>query len=179
MARISVLLRSAARSVAAAERTPASDTATHDTSRADAADTGLPLSIVLLDLDHFKRVNDDYGHFAGDRVLEATAALLRRHLRPGDFAARFGGEELVLVLRHLPLRNASEVADRIRVALSTMPMPDLDLTITASFGVVAHDGHETAEALLARADVALYRAKHAGRNQVVADLDRAPADSAV
>lgn len=137
---------------------------------ADSAYTGLPVSVVLLDLDHFKRVNDDYGHLAGDRVLEATAALLRRHLRPGDFAARFGGEEFVLVLRQLPLHNAGDVADRIRVALSTMPLPGLDLSITASFGVVAHDGHETAEALLARADAALYRAKRAGRNQVVADL---------
>lgn len=145
----------------------------------DSVFTGLPLSVVLLDLDHFKQVNDDFGHFAGDRVLEATAGLLRRHLRPGDFAARFGGEEFVLVLRELKIEEAAAVADRIRVALATMSVPDLSVTITASFGVVAHDGYETAENLLARADVALYEAKHAGRNRVVSDRGGLRAPTAV
>ncbi len=117
--------------------------------------TGQPFCLALLDLDHFKAFNDTRGHQAGDTHLRRTAAAWRRQLRAVDVLARYGGEEFGILLPATPLPEATEAIDRVRGAT-----PDEQ---TASAGVVQWDGEESAEALLARADAALYRAKDAGR----------------
>ena len=129
--------------------------------------SGQPLSLVLLDLDHFKRMNDRQGHVQGDRHLRQTAQGWVRQLRAGDMLARFGGEEFVVILPDSELPKGREAADRLRAAV-----PGGE---TASAGVAEWDGKELAEALLARADKALYEAKAAGRNAtMVARPGRAP-----
>jgi diguanylate cyclase (GGDEF)-like protein len=117
--------------------------------------TGEPLCLALVDLDHFKAFNDRHGHQAGDRHLRRTAASWRRELRTVDVLARYGGEEFGVLLPSCDLERAREVLDRVRAAT-----PDDE---TASAGVVHYDGRESGESLLARADAALYRAKHSGR----------------
>jgi diguanylate cyclase (GGDEF)-like protein len=117
--------------------------------------TGDPLCVALLDLDHFKVFNDRHGHQAGDAHLRRTAAAWRRELRTIDVLARYGGEEFGVLLPDCDPSQAGEVIDRVRRAT-----PGGE---SASAGVVAYDRRETAESLLARADAALYRAKHAGR----------------
>lgn len=131
---------------------------------------GSPLSIVMIDLDHFKRFNDTHGHIAGDAALCAAAGVIRDSLRPSDFAVRYGGEELMAVLPDTPIGQAEMVAERLAERLRTaMVFPDMRLPlphITGSFGVasLAHGGDE--QALMAAADAALYRAKQAGRDRV-------------
>ena len=117
--------------------------------------TGEPLCVALLDLDHFKLYNDTHGHPAGDAHLRRTAAAWRRELRSIDVLARYGGEEFGVLLPSCDPERAREVIDRVRFAT-----PNGE---TASAGVVLYDGKESAQSLLARADAALYRAKHAGR----------------
>ncbi|WP_295452078.1 sensor domain-containing diguanylate cyclase [uncultured Thiodictyon sp.] len=134
---------------------------------------GEPLAVAMLDLDHFKRFNDAYGHEAGDAVLRAVGALLNASLRAGDLACRYGGEELTLILPGTSLDAARERLDGLRRAIMQTRIlyrgGDLP-AITASVGVAVAGGEETdATALLARADAALYRAKEAGRNRIVAD----------
>jgi diguanylate cyclase (GGDEF)-like protein len=121
--------------------------------------TGEPLCVALLDLDHFKAFNDTYGHPAGDAHLRRTAAAWRRELRAIDVLARYGGEEFGVLLPACEPAMAREVIDRVRFAT-----PNGE---TASAGVVLYDGEESPDALLARADAALYRAKHAGRGVTV------------
>ena len=121
--------------------------------------TGDPLCLALLDLDHFKAFNDRHGHQAGDAHLRRTAAAWRRELRTIDVLARYGGEEFGILLPSCDIEQAREVLDRVRGAT-----PGGE---TASAGVVAYDLREDADALLARADRALYRAKHAGRGVTV------------
>ena len=133
-------------------------------------------AVVLIDLDHFKRVNDRYGHQAGDEVLRRTAALLRANIRATDRLARWGGEEFVLLMPATDRALALTLTERLRKTLSAAPMlPQDDAThdadpsqgrISASFGVAIVRGDESFESALARADTALYRAKEAGRNQV-------------
>lgn len=129
---------------------------------------GTALALFMLDIDHFKRVNDTFGHEAGDRVLEETGALLRRHLRQSDCAARLGGEEFVVLMPGSSLADATAVAERLRAELAAQIRSDPS-SITASFGVASLRADESGSDLLARADAALYRAKNAGRNRVVAD----------
>jgi len=117
--------------------------------------TGQPLCLALLDLDHFKAFNDTHGHQAGDAHLRRTAAAWRRELRAIDVLARYGGEEFGVLLPNCDAERARQVVDRVREATPSGE--------TASAGVVTWDGRESAESLLARADAALYRAKHAGR----------------
>jgi diguanylate cyclase (GGDEF)-like protein len=121
--------------------------------------TGEPLCLALLDLDHFKAYNDLHGHPAGDAHLRRTAAAWRRELRTIDVLARYGGEEFGVLLPSCEIAEAREVIDRVREAT-----PGGE---SASAGVVAYDGRESADSLLARADAALYRAKHAGRATTV------------
>jgi diguanylate cyclase (GGDEF)-like protein len=121
--------------------------------------TGEPLCLALLDLDHFKAFNDQHGHQAGDAHLRRTAAAWRRELRAIDVLARYGGEEFGVLLPSCDITEAGEVIDRVRRAT-----PNGE---SASAGVVAYDGRESADSLLARADAALYRAKHAGRGMTV------------
>lgn len=131
---------------------------------------GSPLSIVMIDLDHFKRFNDTHGHIAGDAALSAAAGVIRDSLRPSDFAVRYGGEELMAVLPDTPLSLAEMVAGRLAERLRTaLVFPDMRLPlphITGSFGVACLAAGGDEHALMAAADAALYRAKQAGRDRV-------------
>ncbi|MCB1781035.1 MAG: diguanylate cyclase [Candidatus Competibacteraceae bacterium] len=133
---------------------------------------GEPLAVAMLDLDHFKRFNDTYGHEAGDAILRAVSNLLRRLLRAGDLACRYGGEELTVVLPGSSLDDARVRLDTMRQAimdLRVLHQDDVLPTITISIGVaVAAVGETDASTLLNRADAALYQAKAQGRNRVVA-----------
>lgn len=132
--------------------------------------TGRPLSLAVIDLDHFKRINDRYGHAGGDAVLLHLAALLRRELRPLDLAGRLGGEEFIIVLPDIRLDGALQVVDRLRrIAAGSLPVPQQHpgLRYTFSAGVAEWMGHDTPERLIRRADVALYVAKAQGRDRVV------------
>jgi diguanylate cyclase (GGDEF)-like protein len=132
--------------------------------------TGRPLSLLVLDIDHFKQINDAYGHAAGDQALAATAALMRRASRGGDLVARLGGEEFCVVLPETDLAGAATAAERLRSALEQehVLFEGHRLHLRASFGVAAccGDAPESGSDLLRRADAALYRAKAAGRNRV-------------
>ncbi|MCS0615895.1 diguanylate cyclase [Massilia kyonggiensis] len=134
----------------------------------------VPVSLVLVDIDHFKRVNDDYGHAVGDAVLRTIAQQLRLGIREGDIACRYGGEEMVLLLPECTAADAGTRAEAIRVALAAIaphPQGEGPQRVTASFGVAAFPQHaQDAEALFWAADKALYRAKQQGRNRVVAEV---------
>jgi len=131
---------------------------------------GSPLSIVMIDLDHFKRFNDTHGHIAGDAALSAAAGVIRDSLRPSDFAVRYGGEELMAVLPDTPNGLAEMVAERLAERLrTTMVFPDMRLPlphVTGSFGVATLGAGGDEYSLMAAADAALYRAKQAGRDRV-------------
>jgi len=125
------------------------------------------LSVVIADLDHFKAINDSFGHNVGDEVLKAVAAVIRSNMRTTDFMARFGGEEFVLLLPETGRVGAELLAERIRRALELQPVAGLKQPVTASFGVATAQPSESAKDVLKRADDALYRAKNAGRNCLV------------
>jgi len=129
---------------------------------------GNSLSLAMLDLDHFKRINDGYGHLAGDKVLKIIANVLSKRLRPTDFIARFGGEEFVLLMPDSALADALAVAQGLRAAIEACPFhfKGEPVTITVSMGVAQFQPGERSDLALKRADEALYRAKAAGRNQV-------------
>jgi diguanylate cyclase (GGDEF)-like protein len=136
-----------------------------------AARFGERFSIVLIDLDDFKAVNDTHGHPVGDAVLVEVAQRLVTHTREVDVVARFGGEEFVLLLPQTDLEGACRVADKVRDEVAAVPVETdgLSLSISLSAGVACHPRHgATAAALLAAADEALYRAKHTGKNRVQA-----------
>ena len=127
------------------------------------------MAVILLDVDHFKHINDRYGHAAGDLVLGSVARLLMSGIRNCDVVARWGGEEFVLALPSTPLEGASEVAERARRRLETASIVTPDgqqIPVTASFGVAQLDPQETLEQLIDRADRAMYSAKSSGRNRV-------------
>jgi diguanylate cyclase (GGDEF)-like protein len=125
-------------------------------------------SLIICDIDHFKRTNDTYGHQAGDDVLTSFAALLKRKCRPGDLVARYGGEEFVLLCADCDNTAATRRAEAIRQELANVPQAALSgARVTASFGVTELQAGDTAETLLRRADRALYQAKDRGRNMVV------------
>jgi diguanylate cyclase (GGDEF)-like protein len=132
--------------------------------------TSIPLALVMLDIDHFKKVNDTYGHQGGDEVLIAVADLL--HPEPGDdiLAARYGGEEFALILPEATLEIGQRGAERLRRQVEDLAFtgPLADLRLTASFGVAAlpHPAIGTMDQLIREADEALYRAKRNGRNRV-------------
>ena len=128
-----------------------------------------PMSTILLDVDHFKQFNDEFGHPAGDEVLKTVAKVLRANTRPTDLVARYGGEEFVVVLPETPISDALAMAERIRRNVEQEPWPQR--TITASFGVVDTGSHIRNERdLIARADEALYRAKASGRNCISTNI---------
>lgn len=131
---------------------------------------GNSLSLAMLDLDHFKRINDGYGHLAGDKVLKIIANVLSKRLRPTDFIARFGGEEFVLLMPDSALADALAVGEVLREAIAACPFhfKGEPVTITVSMGVAQFQPGERSDLTLKRADEALYRAKAAGRNQVQA-----------
>jgi diguanylate cyclase len=129
---------------------------------------GNTLLLAMLDLDHFKRINDNYGHLAGDKVLKIIAGVLRKRLRGSDFIARFGGEEFVLLVPDTTLPVGVKLAQTLRAAIESCPFhfKGERVTITVSMGMTAFKPGERSELVLKRADQALYRAKDAGRNRV-------------
>lgn len=131
---------------------------------------GRPLTMMLIDVDHFKPVNDTYGHDVGDEVLAGLAQVIVKSIRTADLAARFGGEEFVVLLPETDLLSASVVTDRIRQMTEMTPFHvnhDINtLNVTVSIGAAQLKNGESGAELLKRADEALYKAKHAGRNQV-------------
>ncbi len=124
-------------------------------------------AVITCDLDHFKLVNDTWGHAAGDRALKEFGALLARTVRQDDLAARFGGEEFVLLLRSSSLHTAVLVAERLRSSVMNLHIHATAHTLTASFGVVQLSGSVDINQAIEQADRLLYEAKHAGRNRVV------------
>ena len=137
-----------------------------------------PLSCLYLDVDHFKQVNDQYGHDAGDQVLQTVSEVMIEVVRLGDVVARYGGEEFVIMLPGAGMTQAQETAERIRVAVenSTTELDkDLRIKVTVSIGLASivpekntiADASEISEQVLNRADRALMRAKTTGRNRVV------------
>ncbi|WP_114390467.1 PleD family two-component system response regulator [Notoacmeibacter marinus] len=139
-----------------------------------AAKRQAPLSVMMMDLDHFKQVNDIHGHDGGDTVLREFAQRLRRNVRGMDLACRYGGEEFIIIMPETDQQTARQVAERLRMAIEAAPFalgpgkPDIDLTVSIGVSSVVGD-EETASSLLKRADLALYAAKDSGRNRVIAD----------
>ncbi len=134
--------------------------------------SGQPLPVILADLDHFKQVNDCYGHLTGDRVLAQCATLLRQQIRTGDLLGRYGGEEFIIGLPKTRLEEALVIAERIRSQLARTTFSGLNnetFTVTISCGVAVAQTGENLERLIDRADQALYAAKKAGRDRVVVD----------
>lgn len=129
-----------------------------------------PLSVVMLDIDHFKRINDSFGHSAGDEVLRQVAQTLAHACREGDVLARWGGEEFVLLLAETDRQQAVQFAERLRQLLATLPIPvgNVPLQLTCSFGVAALRGDHGIDELILLADQQLLRAKQNGRNRVEA-----------
>lgn len=140
----------------------------------DATRRGAELGLILLDIDHFKSVNDGYGHDAGDEVLREVAKRVGTLTRSVDLVARFGGEEIVVVVPDASVGEARAVAERIRHNIGALPIPLStragELSVTVSIGVAGRlPGDRTASEMMKRADVALYRAKGSGRNRVIAE----------
>lgn len=127
------------------------------------------LALIMLDIDHFKRINDDFGHAAGDMVLKEMAQLVRDLIRSSDVLARWGGEEFMILVPRDGHEAATSLAEKLRRAIEVHEFPEVR-NVTASFGVSEHAPGDTMESLCARADDALYRAKHGGRNQVCLQL---------
>jgi diguanylate cyclase (GGDEF)-like protein/PAS domain S-box-containing protein len=131
---------------------------------------GQALSLLMLDIDHFKAINDTFGHQAGDHVLIEIASRLRRSLRGNDMVARWGGEEFIVLVRDCALPDAGRLAENIRAAIAEVPFGPMG-RITVSIGAAEARDNEDLQSWLSRADQALYRAKRAGRNEVVADTE--------
>ncbi len=129
-----------------------------------------PLTIAMIDIDHFKQVNDTHGHEAGDKVLKDTAAILSEALRMPDKVGRYGGEEFLIMLPHTTLAQGRKIADRIRVSVGKweFDIGTKKIKLTVSIGVIQYKAGEDLERFLSQADKALYEAKTGGRNQVVA-----------
>lgn len=127
-----------------------------------------PLSIVLVDIDHFKNVNDNHGHIIGDHVIKRTAHILKTNLRDSDLLCRWGGEEFMMLLPKCEIDHANVLAEKIRsqIESETIAIDGKNIAITASFGVCEYLGNETQNELFERVDKALYSAKNLGRNRV-------------
>jgi diguanylate cyclase (GGDEF)-like protein len=136
-----------------------------------AAKTGQPLVVLMADLDHFKAVNDQYGHLAGDEVLRDVATRIKSALREFDLVGRYGGEEFVVLLESTSAHTAKQVAERIRRRIAGGPVHTASATVevTISQGLTLHREGDDVQSLLKRADQAMYRAKSVGRNCVVED----------
>jgi diguanylate cyclase (GGDEF)-like protein len=126
------------------------------------------LTLLFLDLDHFKQINDNHGHHLGDMVLQQTAAYLSKQCRPYDTVVRWGGEEFIILLRETDEAAALHFAERIRAGIRDELQRSFPFTVTISIGMAQYQDNETLEELTERADQALYRAKQTGRNKVVA-----------
>ena len=147
----------------------------------EAKSTGAPLSLMLLDIDHFKRFNDTWGHQTGDQVLRLVAMTLKSNIKGKDIAARYGGEEFAAVLPDTDLEGAMIVAENVRKAVQAKELLKRSTNeklgrITASFGVATFRRGDTPSSFIERTDRCLYAAKHAGRNKVVSENDLKPDD---
>jgi len=130
---------------------------------------GKDLSVIMFDLDHFKQINDDYGHQAGDEVLKHIAETIRFKIRKGDYLARYGGEEFIIVLPDTAISKATDMAERIRKSVEhteTITADAIVIRATASFGVASLAEDSSEHCLLAAVDAMLYKAKHNGRNTI-------------
>jgi diguanylate cyclase len=141
-----------------------------------AADAGEEVSLLMCDIDHFKKFNDSWGHQTGDQVLRLVGSCLSENVKGRDTAARYGGEEFAVLLRGSGLADATRVAEQIRATVETKRLVkkstgDVLGTITISIGVASFEPGETAEAVIRRADACLYGAKHSGRNLVINQSD--------
>lgn len=134
---------------------------------------GRPLSMIMIDLDHFKRINDQHGHEAGDRALEVSAALFEQACRGGDLLCRWGGEEFLMLLPETDMDQACVFAERVRGALERLGLPveSQSIFLTASFGVAESAGKSSLEDLIKAADLRLYDAKTHGRNRISSEQD--------
>jgi diguanylate cyclase (GGDEF)-like protein len=137
--------------------------------------SGHSLCLMMIDIDHFKTFNDQYGHIAGDRVLVAVSEALRGYLRPTDLIARFGGDEFAVLLPGIELGQAHQTAERLRQHVAGLSPPSLSTAITISIGVSANTVGDDVATLVTRADTAMYDAKELGRN-CVAVHDRSDPD---
>lgn len=147
-----------------------------DKAIADARRSGAPLTLMMTDIDHFKKFNDTFGHLTGDQVLRLVAGAVKQNVKGQDLAARYGGEEFAVVLPNTALRQALTVADHIRRAVMTKELMKRSTgehlgRVTISVGVAMLHGGEPAQALIERADACLYAAKRNGRNKVVCETD--------
>ncbi len=136
-----------------------------------ASEQGRNLSVLIMDMDHFKKVNDTYGHASGDEVLKTLAAIIVQAIRSADLAARYGGEEFVVLMPETDAARAFEASERLRKGVETaefvIPHPDSPIKKTISIGYATMQPNDTPESLLKRADLALYEAKNSGRNKVL------------
>jgi two-component system cell cycle response regulator len=133
---------------------------------------GTELSVIMMDLDHFKRVNDTHGHLAGDEVIKSSASLFVHSVRADDLVARYGGEEFLIIVRGVPVAGAAALAERARraIAETVVPFAGIDLRVTVSSGVASLQccgAKRDKAALLSLSDSRLYQAKQGGRNRVV------------
>ena len=124
-----------------------------------------PLSLIIFDIDHFKKINDTYGHKVGDEVLKALSKLIKKNIRKIDFAARWGGEEFVILAPETNVEGAKKLAEKLRQAVETYKFPTVG-KVTISLGVAQLEPDEKPEDFIVRADMALYKAKEGGRNRV-------------
>lgn len=129
-----------------------------------------PFSIIFTDLDHFKSINDEFGHTAGDRVLQDFAEIIRRGSRDADIAFRYGGEEFLLIVTEAGLDEAAEIAERIRELTEQHSFYEIDRQVTASFGIAEVHPGDDMNSLIKRADEYLYKAKNSGRNRCCMDI---------
>ena len=136
--------------------------------------------MIVCDVDYFKKVNDDYGHLAGDKVLRIIAKTLRTRLRKTDFIARFGGEEFVILMPETQQDQALNVAEGVREAIASCPFhfKEQPVSITTSFGIAEFFKGDNGEKVFSRADRALYQAKEEGRNRCVVASEPTPVDNA-
>ena len=132
------------------------------------------LVMMMLDIDHFKRINDTYGHEAGDTVLAGFAALVRQNIKKTDPFVRWGGEEFIIICDGTTLPEAAAIAERLRGCVAESDILEQQ-RVTCSIGVASwHGAHDTERTLMARLDTALYQAKNTGRNRVVMEKEPSP-----
>ncbi len=122
--------------------------------------------MILFDIDHFKLVNDKFGHEVGDIILKEVTDRVQQEIRNSDLFARYGGEEFIMLVPNSDTHHASQLAEKMRIKLAATEMHEVG-TVTASFGITQYRDNENSHELLSRVDEALYRAKSAGRNTVV------------
>lgn len=127
-----------------------------------------PMQLAVLDIDNFKKVNDQYGHWVGDIVLKQVAAMVLKHIGTDDFAARYGGEEFVVILTARPLEESTEIMERILTGIASMPVEEMeDKSVTVSIGMHDFSASDSKSSTFQQADDALYQAKKTGKNKIV------------